>query len=169
LRPQPESAEREGVLVPLLKRIPAGKPRLADDCLEGCLIIDKEIVNRASFALQVKGDSMAEAGILDGDVVLMESREDEPPNSRVVAVLIQERETDATLKRFFREGDHIRLEPANKDYPFIVIIDAPDRALEAVIRARYKKSHPGRRLEIYSDVRPQIAGWATGLIRREIR
>jgi len=104
--------------VPVLGRVPAGKPLLAEENIEGFLSVAREMAHgREVFALKLKGDSMIEDGILDGDYVIIK-RQETAENGDIVCALI---DGEATLKRFFRKGNTIALKPANKNYSPIVI------------------------------------------------
>jgi hypothetical protein len=81
----------------------------------------------------------------------------------VVAAIVTQMDTEATLKRFYSEKDHVRLEPASDKYPFIIV--KPDDKSSDSIRARYLLRYPEKPLQIYSGVQPQIAGWAMALVR----
>jgi repressor LexA len=74
----------------------------------------------ADYILQVKGDSMRDAGILEGDYVVV-SQVDDADNGEIVVALIED---EATVKRFYREKDRVRLQPANKAYKPIRTRDA---------------------------------------------
>lgn len=95
--------------VPLLGAIQAGKPIEAVRTSE-TLEIPRDMMSNNVFALRVKGDSMKDDGILDGDYVVVEPCQS-PKNGDIVVALINKDEV--TLKRFYREKDHIRLQPAN--------------------------------------------------------
>jgi len=96
--------------VPVVGRIPAGQPIEAIEHDRRTLIVNRELLGgRGGYALQVVGDSMAEAGILDGDYVIIRKQETAEDGDIVVALI----DDEATLKRFYREKDHVRLEPAN--------------------------------------------------------
>ena len=71
------------------------------------------MMSKNVFALKVKGDSMMDDGILDGDFVVVEPC-NQPRNGDIVVALIDK--DNVTLKRFYREKDHIRLQPANRNY-----------------------------------------------------
>ena len=97
--------------VPLLGRIAAGSPMLATEEVEEIYQLPTSLVGRGPvFMLKVKGDSMIEAGILDGDLVVIE-RGGSPSNGEIVAALIDREE--ATIKRLRRTGGKVILEPAN--------------------------------------------------------
>ncbi|MDR7865577.1 MAG: transcriptional repressor LexA [Sporomusaceae bacterium] len=99
--------------VPLVGRVTAGQPILAVENIEETYPLPTELVGRDNvFMLVVRGDSMINAGILDGDYVLVRDQ-DTARNGEIVVVMVGEDE--ATVKRFFREKDHIRLQPEN-DY-----------------------------------------------------
>lgn len=96
--------------VPILGRVAAGQPLLAEENLEETFPLPLNFTGPGDFfLLTVKGDSMIEAGILDGDLVLVRKQATAENADIVVALL----EDDATVKRFFREPDHIRLQPEN--------------------------------------------------------
>lgn len=99
--------------VPLVGRVTAGQPILAVENIEETYPLPTELVGDANvFMLAVRGDSMVNAGILDGDFVLVRDQET-ARNGEIVVALVDDEE--ATVKRFFRESDHIRLQPEN-DY-----------------------------------------------------
>lgn len=102
----------ETVAVPILGRVTAGTPILAVENHDGHLVLDPSLVNGDDvFALRVEGDSMIEAGILDGDYVLVR-RQESARNGDIVVALLEDDEV--TVKRFFREADGIRLQPENQ-------------------------------------------------------
>jgi repressor LexA len=112
-----ETPRREEVrrTLPLVGEIAAGGPLLAEDNIEEYLAVPELIERRgADFLLRVKGDSMIEAGILDGDIVVVK-REQTAENGDIVVALAGTDETadEATVKRFFRENGRIRLQPEN--------------------------------------------------------
>ena len=96
--------------IPILGRVAAGKPLLAVENLEGSIFLDKSwIRNEKVFALKVKGDSMVDAHILEGDIVMVRSQHD-AENGEIVVVLIGD---EVTVKRFYQEKEEIRLQPEN--------------------------------------------------------
>lgn len=96
--------------VPLLGKIAAGAPIEAIEAREELDLKDVVSFDRASYALRVRGDSMIDDGIRDGDIVLVEARSNAKDGETVVAVL---EDNVATLKRFYRDGSSYRLVPAN--------------------------------------------------------
>lgn len=106
------SAEGPGLNLPILGYIAAGKPIEPFTDPNASYSVAPNMVSgkKRSFVLQVKGDSMVEEGILDGDYVVIEE-EQEAKNGDIVVALLEN--GLATLKRFFRETTRIRLEPAN--------------------------------------------------------
>ena len=103
-----ESASR--LNVPILGTIAAGSPIEAVEIPESFDVGEMFPDSRQCFLLGVRGDSMIEDQIADGDLVIVERRQ-EPENGEIVVAILNE--NDATLKRFYREGDKIRLQPAN--------------------------------------------------------
>jgi repressor LexA len=98
--------------LPLLGQIAAGGPLLAEQNVEDYLAMPESV--RADFLLRVKGDSMIDAGILDGDLVIVR-RQDTARNGDIVVALAGDDESadEATVKRFFREDGRVRLQPEN--------------------------------------------------------
>jgi len=103
--------------VPLIGRITAGLPMYAQEEWDGSVVIDAALFpGRDLFALRVKGDSMRDAGILDGDMAICEPRQYARNGEIVVALVGRD---DATIKRFFLRKDHIELRPENSVYPVL--------------------------------------------------
>ena len=101
--------------LPLLGRVAAGSPLLAEENVEDVVAVPESIGQGADFLLTIHGDSMIEAGILDGDTIVVQRRDD-ARNGDIVVALAGEDETadEATVKTFFREADgRIRLQPEN--------------------------------------------------------
>lgn len=104
--------------LPVVGQVAAGAPLLAVENLEGTVVVDaSRFHGERLFALRVQGDSMIEAGILDKDLVIVRSQPAADPGDIVVALV---RDEEATVKRFARDGDVVRLLPANKRYAPIV-------------------------------------------------
>lgn len=122
--------------VPLVGKVTAGTPILAVENIEDYYPIPKDLVDYEDvFMLRVKGDSMIEAGILDGDFVLV-ARQETALNGEIVVALIDGEE--ATVKRFFHEGTHIRLQPENSTMEPLLVDDV--RILGKVIGV-YRRIH----------------------------
>jgi repressor LexA len=101
---------KEIIMVPVLGRVAAGVPLLAVENQEDMFPLPADFAGHGEFfMLQVKGDSMVEAGILEGDLVLVR-RQPSVENGDIAVVLIED---EATIKRFYHEKDHIRLQPEN--------------------------------------------------------
>ena len=103
------------VPVPLVGRVTAGQPILAVENIEETFPLPTALIgnNEDVFMLTVQGDSMINAGILDGDYVLVRKQKTANNNDIVVALLDKE---EATVKRFFKEKDRIRLQPENDGF-----------------------------------------------------
>jgi repressor LexA len=99
-------------MVPLLGRVAAGSPQLALENAEGAVPLPAGC--RADFALRVEGDSMIEAGILPGDLVLVQQARSAQSGEIVVALLGSGEAMEATVKRYRARGGRITLEPANR-------------------------------------------------------
>ena len=125
LSPQGRSIFPDAREIPILGRVPAGKPLLAEENVEGFLTVPGEIARGTVFALKVKGDSMKDAGILDGDCVIVRYQ-GTAENGEVVCALIN---GEATLKRFHKRGGTVTLRAENKNYAPIAISGGEFRIL----------------------------------------
>ncbi|MCP1199336.1 transcriptional repressor LexA [Notoacmeibacter sp. MSK16QG-6] len=122
-RPAPEAANEGGVSVPVMGRIAAGVPISAiQNQTDSIAVPPSMIAGGVHYALEVRGDSMIEAGILDGDTVIIKDGTVADPGDIVVALVDDE---EATLKRFRRKGGSIALEAANPSYETRIF--PPDR------------------------------------------
>jgi repressor LexA len=98
--------------LPLLGQIAAGAPLLADENVEDSIAVPETL--RGDFLLRVKGDSMIEAGILDGDIVVVQRAQDARNGEIVVALAGDDESADeATVKTYYRERGRVRLQPEN--------------------------------------------------------
>jgi repressor LexA len=95
--------------VPVVGQVAAGQPILAAENIEQTMSLPTEMADDETFILRVKGDSMIEAGILDGDFVVVRQQQTATNGDIVVAML----EDSATVKTFYREPDRVRLQPEN--------------------------------------------------------
>jgi repressor LexA len=110
--PAPHAEERDVTRLPLLGEIAAGGPLLAEQYIEEYLAMPSS--TKGDFLLRVKGESMIEAGILDGDLVIVQRRQDARNGDIVVALAgADEFADEATVKTFYKERDRIRLQPEN--------------------------------------------------------
>ena len=103
--------------VPVLGRVPAGKPFLSDENVEAVITIPEDMGSGKTFALEVKGDSMIGAGIMDGDRVIVKQQATAENGDIVCAVI----EGEATLKRFFKKDGTITLKAENEKYAPITV------------------------------------------------
>ena len=109
---------RELVNVPLVGTVAAGQPLLAVEYIDSYFPIPQEYLpNKQTFLLRVKGESMINAGIFDGDDVLVAQQQDAKNGDMVVALV----DDSATVKTFYREKDHIRLQPENDSMDPILV------------------------------------------------
>ena len=102
--------------VPVIGTVTAGVPILATQQIEEYVAISG-VTGDDLFALHVKGDSMINAGILNGDIVIV-NQTPVAENGEIVVALIDD---EATVKRFYQENDYIRLQPENDEYPPIIV------------------------------------------------
>ena len=109
---------RELVNVPLVGTVAAGQPLLAVENIDSYFPIPQEYLpNKQTFLLRVKGESMINVGIFDGDDVLVAQQQDAKNGDMVVALV----DDSATVKTFYREKDHIRLQPENDSMDPILV------------------------------------------------
>lgn len=134
----------QAIRIPIVGRIRAGEPVLAQEQVEGHVVVDGGWLGATAaprtlehFALKVKGDSMLTAGILDGDFVIVRQQPTADNGEIVVALLGDE----ATIKRFFKEDDHVRLQPEHPTMePIIVTKQQPLTILGKVVAVFRKVS-----------------------------
>ena len=111
---------REVVNVPLIGQVAAGQPLLAVENITGYFPIPAEFIPKEEvFMLNVKGDSMVNAGIYDGDQIIVK-QQSTASNGEIVVALVDD---SATVKRFYKENGHIRLQPEN-DFMEPIIVDS---------------------------------------------
>ncbi|MBV8655474.1 MAG: transcriptional repressor LexA [Candidatus Eremiobacteraeota bacterium] len=126
-------AGRDALVVPIVGKVAAGVPITATENLEGEFVLPNAFVPRASdaFMLRVQGDSMIEAAILDGDLILVRPQRTADNGEVVVAML----DGEATVKRFYREDGRVRLQPENREMAPIYASDVEIIGrVEAVVR-----------------------------------
>jgi len=121
--------------VPLVGQVAAGAPILAAENIEATLPLPSSFAGEETFILRVKGDSMVEAGILDGDFVVVRQQRTATNGDIVVAMIDEE----ATVKRFFREGDRIRLQPENSALDPIYADEHVDFAILGRVTALFRR------------------------------
>ena len=104
--------------LPIIGRVSAGTPITAEENIEGSLFVDQDLFHgNGQFVLRVDGDSMIEAGIFDGDFVIVEKQQT-ARDGEIVVVLLN---GDTTLKTFFKKEDHIVLHPENQFLSDIIV------------------------------------------------
>jgi repressor LexA len=101
--------------LPLVGQVAAGSPVVAEELVEDHVQVPEEAGGRkGEFILRIRGDSMINAGILDGDIVVV-SRQNTARDGEIVVALVGD-QAEATVKRFFHEGDRVRLQPENDSH-----------------------------------------------------
>lgn len=105
--------------IPIVGKVAAGTPILAEENIEGTLTVDKTLAGQRNgvFALRVQGDSMIDADIKDGDFIVIQPQP-EVGQGEITVVLI---DNEATVKKFYKDGDKIRLQPENESMQPIII------------------------------------------------
>ena len=118
---QPRPSERSDMLsIPIVGRVTAGVPILATENIEDYIILPQTMLGEGEhYVLQVRGESMIEAGIMDGDYVVVRKQPD-AYNGEIVVAMIDD---DATVKRFYRENGGFRLQPENPTMKPIIVRD----------------------------------------------
>jgi repressor LexA len=111
-----DTQRRNAISVPIVGNVAAGAPILAEQNIEDHLLLSPELAQEGFFLLRVRGDSMVNACILDGDLVLVKPQQDAPNGTIVVALV----DGDATVKRFERGNGHVKLIAENVAYEPIV-------------------------------------------------
>ena len=115
--------------VPILGKVAAGKPLFSEENVEGYVTIPDDMSSGKTFALQVKGDSMIGAGILDGDRVIVK-QQGAAENGEIVCAVI---DGEATLKRFFQKDGIVTLKAENEKYAPIVVSEGEFRVVGRVV------------------------------------
>jgi repressor LexA len=115
--------------IPILGRVPAGKPYLSEENVEGLLAVPSDMGSGKLFALQVKGDSMIDAGILDGDQAILKQQATAEDGQIVCAMISGE----ATLKRFYKKDGVVTLRAENENYTPIVVSGGEFRILGRLV------------------------------------
>lgn len=103
--------------IPIIGRVAAGYPVISDENIEGTLFVDKSLIKQRAnvFGLRVRGDSMINSGILEGDIVIVNQQKNANNGEIVIAMV----DGESTMKRFKKTGEKIFLVPENDNYPVI--------------------------------------------------
>lgn len=113
-------SRREVANIPIIGTVAAGQPLLATENIEGYFPIPADLLsNKSTFMLRVKGNSMINAGIFDGDTIIVE-QQNTAVNGDIVVALVED---SATVKTFYKEDGHIRLQPENDSMEPIIVDD----------------------------------------------
>jgi len=111
-----DSMRRNALSIPVIGNVAAGSPILAEQNIEDHVLLSSDVAQEGNFLLRVRGESMINAGILDGDLVLVKPQQEATNGSIVVALV----DGDATVKRFERGNGHVKLIAENPAYEPIV-------------------------------------------------
>lgn len=122
--PSVDITERNDIVdIPVVGRIAAGTPITAEQNIDDSFPVPARFVGSGTnFMLTVKGESMIEAGIMDGDYILVE-QQNTAHNGDIVVAMVDGFESEATVKTYYHEGDHIRLQPENSSMSPIIVHD----------------------------------------------
>lgn len=112
----------ETVAIPIVGAIAAGRPILAEENIEDAFPMPARYIRGTDYILKVRGDSMINAGIMDGDMILVEQTPT-AENGEIVVAMIDGFESEATVKRYYREKDYVRLQPENDTMNPIIVRD----------------------------------------------
>lgn len=131
------SERTEMVHLPLVGQVAAGMPILAEQHIEEMIPFPSNLANNADYVLRVKGESMINVGIMDGDMILVE-KASSIKNGDIVVAMLDGFESEATVKTFYKEKEFIRLQPENdtmspiytKDVKILGKVKAVFRSLE---------------------------------------
>jgi repressor LexA len=121
----PRDAGRRVVALPIVGQVAAGTPMLAEANVEDRVEMSGDLFGDDSYLLRVRGDSMIDAGILDGDLVAVKPSR-EAPNGSIIVARVEHPETgepEATVKRLFRDAQGFRLQPENPRHSPILVHD----------------------------------------------
>ena len=111
------------VEVPVVGNVAAGQPILAEENIEDTFPVPAAYVSGTNYMLRVRGESMVNAGIMDGDLILVEQQQT-ARNGEIVVAMVDGFESEATVKTFYKEDGYIRLQPENDSMSPILVKDA---------------------------------------------
>ena len=131
---QADAQRRNAVSIPVIGNVAAGVPILAEQNVEEHMLLSSDMAQEGNFLLRVRGESMINAGILDGDLVLVKPQQEATNGSIVVALV----DGDATVKRFERGNGHVKLIAENTAYEPIVTTNV---SLVGVVRGVIRLFH----------------------------
>ena len=122
--PAPKEERSDVIDIPVVGRVAAGTPILAEQNIEGSFPMPAQFVGRGTnFMLTVHGDSMIEAGIMDGDYILVQEQKTANNGDIVVAMIQGDFDAESTVKTFYKENGRIRLQPQNSSMEPIIVDD----------------------------------------------
>ena len=121
--PLPDVDRADIIDIPIVGRIAAGSPILAEENIDDSFPVPSRYVSGTNFMLTIHGDSMIDAGIFDGDYVLVQ-QQNTAENGEIVVAMIDGFESEATVKTFYKEEGHIRLQPENPSLSPIIVDNA---------------------------------------------
>jgi len=128
---------KETHTLPIIGRIAAGKPILAEENVEDVIAIDKSILPRSQqvFALRIYGDSMSGDGILDGDIAIIRMQKNAEYGQIIAAII----DNDATLKRYYPQHGQIELRASNENYLPIIVTEGENFSIAGILAGVIRK------------------------------
>ncbi len=128
--------ENNSCEIPVLGRVAAGYPVFSEQNVEGTLIIDNSLIRKGFkyFGLKVHGDSMIDAGIFEGDTVIVKAQKEAINNDIIIAMV----DNDTTVKRFLKKNDQVELIPENKNFQPIVVNNKNDFSILGKVVAVFR-------------------------------
>jgi repressor LexA len=128
--------DNNSVEIPIIGRVAAGYPVLSEQNIDGTIFIDSSLIKRGGnyFGLKVRGDSMIEDGIFEGDTVIVKSQNEAFNNDIVIAMV----DNDTTVKRYKKNKSNIELIPANKNYESIMVSSKDEFSLLGKVVGVYR-------------------------------
>ena len=134
IREEAEVEEQPVVNVPVVGRVAAGVPITAEENIEGTFPVPAQYAVGTCFMLRVRGTSMINIGIMDGDYILVRSQ-NTAENGDVVVAMGDGFESEATVKTFYRENGHIRLQPENDTMSPIIVRDV---SIQGIVKGVFR-------------------------------
>jgi repressor LexA len=128
--------ENNSCEIPILGKVAAGYPVFSEQNIEGTLLIDNSLIRKGFkyFGLKVRGESMIDAGILEGDTVIVKSQKEATNNDIIIAMV----DNDTTVKRFSKRNNQVELIPENKNFQPIIVNDKNDFSILGKVVAVFR-------------------------------
>lgn len=128
--------ENNSYEIPIIGKVAAGYPVFAEQNIEGTLLIDNSLIRKGFkyFGLKVRGDSMIDVGILEGDTVVVKAQKEATNDDIVIAMV----DNDTTVKRFIKKNNQVELIPENRNFQPIIVNDQNDFSILGKVVAVFR-------------------------------